>query len=216
MSYSGTAIGTTKKVISHKQQKVYKLYIKLHKMFFHHFDMENIWVAGGCLREYFQGNVNFEGTDIDFFGTDEKFMKEFYRHVVTQYNSVKQYENEFAWHAEVTINNIVYDLDFIKIYFSDQQQCIDSFDYTINQFSMSQNKFLCKPEAWFDLEFNRLVRTGKLEEPTLVLSRLQKFIRKGYHMDGSDIQKIVDQIRTYKYKKNMFLQNLQKMKSSSY
>jgi len=150
------------------------------KRFFNNFTEDlnnNVWVAGGCIRDYFaEGIVK---NDIDFFCKSRKSMAELvlvlrrkfnFKHYLITKNAIKGYC--FVFGNKVNV-------DVVKKEFKDPLECINAFDFTVCCFACDANNFYYHRSAPFDLLKKKLV-IHKLPHPVDTLKRLNKYIGKGF------------------------------------
>lgn len=150
------------------------------KRFLNHFPEElnnNIWIAGGCIRDWLTDG--FVTKDVDFFSSNRKSMAELvinlrnnfsFKHYLITKNAIKGY-------------CIVYgkriDVDIVKKEFLNPFDCIDKFDFTVCCFAINFNNFYYHKSSIFDLIKRKLV-VHNLPHPVDSLKRLNKYTQKGF------------------------------------
>lgn len=141
-------------------------------------DLNNrIWIAGGCIRDWFsEGAVT---KDVDFFCVDRKSMAELlivlrnkfqFKHYLITKNAIKGYVQ--LWGKKMNV-------DIVKKPFANPSECIDNFDFTVCCFAVQFNQFYYHNSAIFDLIKRRLV-VHKLPHPVDSLKRMNKYTQKGF------------------------------------
>lgn len=137
----------------------------------------NIWIAGGCIRDWFSdGHVS---KDVDFFSSNRKSMAELvlelrrkhqFKHYLITQNAIKGY---------CIVKGKKIDVDIVKKEFPNPLTCIDNFDFTVCCFALNFNNFYYHNSAPFDLMKMRLV-VHKLPHPVDSLKRMNKYTQKGF------------------------------------
>lgn len=141
-------------------------------------DLNNrIWIAGGCVRDYFaEGAIT---KDVDFFCIDRKSMAELvyelrnkfqFKHYLITKNAIKGYVQ--LWGKKM-------DVDIVKKPFKNTIECIDAFDFTVCMFGVQFDAFYFHNSAPFDLLKKRLV-IHNLPHPVDSLKRMNKYTQKGF------------------------------------
>jgi hypothetical protein len=150
------------------------------KRFLNHFseDLNNrIWIAGGCVRDYFTDG--YITKDVDFFCIDRKSMAELlielrnkfqFKHYLMTRNAIKGYGVVFGKRI---------DIDIVKKPFANPLLCIDAFDFTVCCFGLSFGSFFYHPSAAFDLLKRKLV-VHALPHPVDSMKRMNKYTKKGF------------------------------------
>lgn len=131
----------------------------------------NCWVAGGSVRKYFS---NEKGTtDIDIFFPNKKEWEKA-KNILND-NSKLVFENNKTY----KIKYKKYYVDLVKTFFSDPNECIKNFDFTVCSAAVDKDTVYYHPTFFIDLAKKVLV-INSLPYPISTLQRLQKYILKGY------------------------------------
>lgn len=147
------------------------------------------WVAGGCVRDYF--SIGYISSDIDlFFPNDDEYKKA--RAYFLDGDTPKAkliFENENA----TKIVRGKQRIDLCRKYFASPKDTIDAFDFTVACGAVT-DKYVITHETFFiDLSRKALV-INKLPYPISTISRMQKYIKKGYHICNGGILEIAKEI----------------------
>ncbi len=146
-----------------------------------------VWIAGGCLRDYFMGMPL--KTDIDLFFPDEAnflLTKKFFKHGKAK--TIWESDNGM----KVKYNGHTYDL--IKHYFSDPQSCINDFDFTVCMLAVDKDKVYFGETTFIDLSKRQLM-IQKLLFPPSSLRRAFRYYQKGFAMCVGEMAKLVEAIQ---------------------
>lgn len=152
----------------------------------------NFWVAGGCVRDYFQGNRTHADIDIFFPDTGE------YKKAadIAKSRSSELYETENAKRIKYSsgFEGIPMQFDLVKRHFSDPIATIRSFDFTVCAAAVSPVAVYLHNNFLFDLGAKHLVLN---KEPTnlAILRRLHKYGQKGFHITNEELIKIAKAIQ---------------------
>lgn len=137
----------------------------------------NVWIAGGCIRNYFEMSKN--DTDIDFFSNDRKYLSTLVRELRNKLEFKHYIITKHAIKGYVIKNGVKIKVDIVKRVFSNQIDTIENFDFTVCCFSTNGTEFHYNRNAPFDILRKRLV-INSLPKPVDTLKRLQRYINKGY------------------------------------
>lgn len=86
-------------------------------------------------------------------------------------------------------------IHLIKIVWYDSPEAvIDSFDFTLAQFAVSNSKFVYNPLGLIDL-YQKNLRLHQHQTPTAILKRLVKYTSKGYNVNHQTLLGIVKYIQ---------------------
>lgn len=162
------------------------------------------WIAGGCVRDYF--SIGRISSDIDFyFPTDEEFekCKQYLLHQdfveveeAQDDGSVQKVKKEKPLATFLFENENVIKLkykgrkvDIIKKLFSSPQETIDAFDFTVCCAAVDGVKIYHHETFFIDLAKRQLM-INQLPFPLSTLSRLQRYVQKGYYMCNGEMLKL--------------------------
>lgn len=171
----------------------------------HYFEDQKpkIWIAGGAIRNYFMGIPPVK-TDIDIFYSNKSFNEpEYYtggQYALTQFMNFFQsregYELIFSNDNAVKIRSkgITYDIIHGHEY-SDPVDCIDSFDFTICQFAVDQERVYHGEHSFIDLAKRQLM-INQIDFPLGTLRRTLRYTRKGFRICTGELHKIAQAINT--------------------
>jgi hypothetical protein len=145
------------------------------------------WLAGGALRDYFMGVPVKTDYDIFFPGSvDYEKAKEFF----------KTKNAEIKWESDngmkVKYNGKTYDL--IKKYFSNPEETIQAFDFTISMFAVDNEKVYYGGTTFIDLAKRQLM-INKITYPASTMSRAFRYYKKGFSMCIGEMKKLVEAIQ---------------------
>lgn len=167
-------------------------------------------VAGGAVLNAVVGDD--KAADIDLFFTSAEAFEATFRLLTKPPNS------EDAWAlkgytCKLTLDQIRADgkqMRFVKfthpdsnrlpiqmikmVWFEEAEDVIDSFDFTVTQFAVFNNTFVCNPMAMMDLYKKRL-NIHKMQFPATTLRRLIKYTNKGFFANPNILVKIAESIR---------------------
>lgn len=150
----------------------------------------NAWIGGGCLRDFFSGVEISEINDIDVYTDSEKNLRRIISYCQRN-GGVIQYQNNNV----VEIQFKLFVLELHKFYYTDPQQCVDVADTTISSAFISNVytdlgddlMFYSLPSFFMDLSARQIV-FHYIWNPVFCLTRLQKFIIKGFTADYKQME----------------------------
>jgi hypothetical protein len=149
--------------------------------------LSNGWIAGGAIRSGLEGN---KISDFDCYFTDVNSLLQTMSALVGDpFFQAKIIIND---EHLISLNTKIGKIDLVKKYYTSPLACISEFDFYCCAFALSFNQSL----SWFEAGLTD-VKNRKLTilKPTCALSstlRMQKFIKKGYTMDVSELKKLLD------------------------
>lgn len=169
-----------------------------------------VWVAGGCVRDYF--SVGKLTSDIDLFFTcvedfekcKKYLMEETIRKVTrTEPADLPDAEDKVI---EETIDKplakslfendnvlkVLYrgrHFDLVKKYFPTPELTIAEFDFTVSCAAVDHGKVYTHNTFFIDLAKRQLM-INKLPFPLSTMWRMQKYIKKGYYMCSGEMMKL--------------------------
>ena len=151
----------------------------------------NCWIAGGCLRDYFNGKSTSSDCDIFF-----KNLNSFNKAV----NYFKSNGAEIIWESgnaiKVKYKGNVYDL--IKIFFKTPNETINNFDLTICMFATDGHKIYHGKTSFSDLKDKKIV-LYRVSKPFSTLKRVLKHYKKGFNMSSEETKNLYKYIYSIKY-----------------
>lgn len=146
------------------------------------------WLAGGALRDYFMG-VPVK-TDYDMFFPDEAAYKK-----AREYFEAK--DCEVKWESDkgckVKYKEKTYDL--VKMFFSNPQETIDAFDFTVSMLAVDNESIYCGETTFIDLAKRQLM-INKITYPASSLSRAFRYYTKGFRMCQGEMKKLFEAIQS--------------------
>lgn len=138
----------------------------------------NVWVAGGCIRDYLLTG-SLKNTDIDFFGPSRHELAILAWELRKEFNFKPFLFNKNVIKGYAYIKGKPYKVDIVKKVFSTMEETIDAFDFTIGCFALNKETFVYHPSAPFDLLRRKLV-INNLPFPLSTMQRMQKLIKRDY------------------------------------
>jgi hypothetical protein len=147
-------------------------------------DLSNfkVWVAGGAVRSWYS---NEKISDIDLFFPNESERQKCLN-FITGLGGITVYSNKNV--DKVKYKNKIF--DFCKVYFSDPESTINSFDFTVTMASVDKSDSYFGDSFFIDLASKRLA-INTLPMPVSTIMRLQKYIRRRYWICKEEMSKIV-------------------------
>lgn len=143
-------------------------------------------VAGGCLRDYFLGELSYK-TDIDiFFPNEEDYLKAEKWFKDNKCKIVYESGNSIRFRHKKRIFDVVK-----KYYIADPQSLIESFDFTVCQIATDGEKVYHSESFFIDLAKKQLMYTGS-PFPANSIWRLSKYLMKGFRICREQTQKVAD------------------------
>ena len=145
------------------------------------------WIAGGALRDYFNGvNVN---TDYDLFFPNE-----------VEYEKANTYFKakgcEVKWESDNGMK-IVYvgkTFDLVKKFFNSPQETIEAFDFTVSMFAVDTERVYHGDTSFIDLAKKQLM-FNKITYPASSMSRAFRYYKKGFSMCLGEMRKLIEAIQ---------------------
>lgn len=167
------------------------------------------FIAGGSIRSLFTDSPeNF--TDIDVFPIDEENYNILNEYLSKEYGEDKKRENDLNTRYEIVfkreIRNGATDEELIdetelviqniKFFYSTPHELIDSFDFTICQFSYNHNEdiFIIGENSVMDLLNKKLV-IHKISYPLSTFRRFFKYTKKGFYACKGCLETFMHEIR---------------------
>lgn len=156
----------------------------------------HFYIAGGCIRDYFMSKRT---SDIDLFFTREKDFRTVLEHFIR--NEVEIILNNDKV-VKLRYKDVIFDL--VKMLFANEEKLLNSFDFTVTQFAISENlAFYYTEEAFQDLVKKQLM-LNNLQYPESTMKRVRKYMMKGFNICHEEIDKIILAIRDKHKVKNIF------------
>ena len=145
------------------------------------------WLAGGALRDYFIGVP--VTTDYDMFFPNE-----------AEYKKARKYfeakDCEVKWESDkgckIKYKEKTYDL--VKMFFTNPQTTIDTFDFTVSMLAVDNESIYCGETTFIDLAKRQLM-INKITYPASSLSRAFRYYTKGFRMCQGEMKKLFDAIQ---------------------
>lgn len=155
----------------------------------------NVWMAGGCFRSYFS-KTKIE--DVDFFTTD----RDECARLVWKLRSIGWkcfFKNKNALKGFVIIKGKRVDVDIVKRFYENEEQCLIDFDFSVSKFAYNtKTKSVFYSANFFaDLSMKKLVVPDEnFGNPLGSLKRLQKYINKGFYACNGTLLTIAKRLST--------------------
>ena len=145
------------------------------------------WIAGGALRDYFSGVL--VTTDYDMFFPNE-----------AEYKKAREYfkakDCEVKWESDkgckIKYKEKTYDL--VKMFFSNPQETIDTFDFTVSMLAVDNESVYYGETTFIDLAKRQLM-INKITYPASSLSRAFRYYTKGFRMCQGEMKKLFEAIQ---------------------
>lgn len=158
----------------------------LDDLLFNHIDTY-FWVGGGVFRRF----INKEDFpfDIDCYFQlpgDMVIVKDY---LVNNGGKVL-FDTDNAIHIEYK----GFDFDLVKILSQSPRACINKFDFTICCGAMDQRVFYCQ-DTFIDDVLDKRLKINEILSVETLLSRFQKFCRRGYFADNDTLCEIFNAIQ---------------------
>jgi len=151
------------------------------------------WVAGGALRDYFlYGYIKGE-TDIDIFTTDQGNFNLIVNELHKYYNRKGETDFAITFTDKEDEEKIV---QVIKKFYKSGQECIKTFDLTcccayIGMMGDDNVYFDSAKEFYTDNCAKKLRFVNLHDNPTLTLSRIAKYQKKGFEIEDDEMLAII-------------------------
>ena len=149
----------------------------------------NFWVAGGAVRDYFLSGSIDHSVDIDLFFPGRHNWEKVKKSLVKRGYEIS-FESDNS--LKMTKDNTTYDL--VKIYQHDPKATIYTFDFTICCCAISRHGIYHHETFFIDLLQKRLV-VNDLHKPFNTMSRIRKYIMKGFYIDNENLFKVMKAVR---------------------
>jgi len=147
------------------------------------------WVAGGALRDYFSSGVQ-NIADVDLF-----FPSEMEFDVVLEWFIENGGKLVSKTTSAISIQYEGYKYDLVrKVFHDDPVETIDNFDFTVCCCACNVDSLYYHETFFIDLSRRRL-EINTLEYPLSTLTRLQKYIIKGFRIDKANLTKLAQGIQ---------------------
>jgi len=154
------------------------------------------WVSGGAVRDFFLYGGVLKETDIDIFFHDQNnydIAKNYFEETCRNggvYELV--YENDNA--RRYKHKDTEYQFELIKRFYPDPKRTINSFDFTVCCCAIDRSGIYYHETYFIDLAGKNIVLHNVQSSPG-TLSRIQKYIEKGFRINNDQIVNLYDQIR---------------------
>jgi len=145
------------------------------------------WIAGGALRDYFMGVP--VTTDYDMFFPDETAYKK-----AREYFKAKDCEVKWESDKGCKIKYKAKTYDLVKMFFSNPQETINAFDFTVSMLAVDQEKIYHGETTFIDLAKRQLM-INKITYPASSMSRAFRYYKKGFTMCQGEIKKLFEAIQ---------------------
>ena len=153
---------------------------------------EGPWIAGGCIRRLVSNEKPFE-SDIDFFFANEEQLVSFRNSLLGLKAEVTK-ESEFNIEYKLCLDNKIYKIQAIKIkFYSNIEEVLNSFDFTICQFAFDGSTLYCGEYSLWDLSRKRLV-INKVTYGVSTVRRLLKYTKQGYYACAGCLSSVLESV----------------------
>lgn len=153
------------------------------------------WVAGGCVRDYF--TTGYLDSDIDLFFPNQDEFDKASKYFITGSGDLTKSatirtENERV--LKITHNGKK--IDLVKKFFATPDETIANFDFTVCCAAVTSDSIFVHERFFIDNARKSLV-INSLPFPFSSMMRMQKYIRKGYHICIENMGKMIESVRAY-------------------
>lgn len=157
---------------------------------FHRLSGVRCWVAGGSVRDYFSGGMIQDDFDI-FFPDRESFEK-----ALDILKKTKGIKSGFQSPAIANFQDGWHKLQLVSShFFSSPEDTIARFDFTVCCAAITTKDVFVNETFFEDLASRSLV-INALPYPLSTMERMQKYIRKGYHICNGGLLEIAKAIKS--------------------
>lgn len=157
-------------------------------------DVEGAWLAGGAIRRFIQKKAL--DTDFDYFFKSKKVMDDWISKLPEGLEKIKETKHHIHFRGVIAENHLPIDVQAINFkYYKSPKEVIDSFDYTITQFILSESNVICSPESLWDLARMKLV-VHKVTYPVSTMRRMIKYTRQGFTACTGCLQTFLGEVIT--------------------
>lgn len=145
----------------------------------------DVWIAGGALRDFFSGKVK-EIRDIDVFFSSSANAKAFERYILQNgakliRRSVNSCTYKLSNKYSKTLSNC--EIDVVHRYFPTPEDCLKSFDFTVICCALrytQESPFICSQDFLLDLPARKLRFQTEQKDLPQALTRIKKYVDKGF------------------------------------
>lgn len=163
----------------------------------------SVWVAGGCVRDYFSvGKLSSDidlyfPTQSDFDGVKKYLVEQTYKQVIEKNDDKEIIKQLPKKKAKVIFENdnvikLLYNgrqFDLVKKFFASASDCINEFDFTVCSAAVDIKQVYTHETFFIDLSKRQLM-INKLPFPLSTMRRMQKYIQRGYYMCSGEMLKL--------------------------
>lgn len=144
------------------------------------------WVAGGAVRDYFLGDAVTNDIDV-YFGDNKQFQEA----VKVFENLEKDMTGRAPKKVVETPHSVKYEymgviIDFVSVIAGKPRYCLSTFDFTVCAAAVDREKMVYHKDFFMHLANKKLALFGQ-HTPLTSLARLQKYIQKGFRIDGDNL-----------------------------
>ena len=83
--------------------------------------------------------------------------------------------------------------DLVKIFFKNPKETINNFDFTVSMFAVDKDNVYYDDMSFVDLSKRQLM-INKITYPESTISRMNRYIRKGFYICNGELYKIIQSI----------------------
>jgi hypothetical protein len=142
------------------------------------------WIAGGCLRDYF--SLGYISKDVDLFFSNEEEISKINTYLLEK-KAKKLFENDNV--MKFSYKNRIFDI--VKKTFPSPKDCIKEFDFTVSCVAVDLEEVYYHESFFIDLAKKSIV-INKITYPLSTLSRLQRYIKKGFTVCNGGLLEIAN------------------------
>lgn len=157
----------------------------------------NFWIAGGALRDFFLYGEVKEETDVDlYFPNQQQFNYAFKR-----LRDVEKYEVKYGNENVVRLERGSDKVDLVKIFWVSPKECLLKFDFVCSMCAIRPYEIYNHESYFIDLVRKR-ISINCISDTKAILTRIDKYIDKGFTISKSEIAKVEKYIKSHSVKKS--------------
>lgn len=172
---------------------------------------DNVWLAGGALRDIYSGHKKVRDFDIFFKDVENKedVIEEVRQSLKRDgWDFAKRFKNADKEVIMETLEhkNLETPLQLIRTkYYQDPCDLLRDFNFTINQFATDGEEILLGEETLWDLHY-KVLNLVRLKRPESFMRKLHKYIKYGYEMSPLCITTFLTNVALGNYDSEDFFQ----------
>lgn len=151
-------------------------------------DLAGCIIAGGAIRDYIGGD---DIKDIDVFGTKDTVSS----FIVANAHKIKQTTTSPLGHINCFLEGCEYPVQLITTKWADTpERLLSDFDLRMCRMAYHQSKIIVDNEAVNDT-LDKILYVSSLHTPYLTLTRLEKYLARGYKLDSVTYHELLEAYR---------------------